>query len=54
MVTIVAERLLLGHFDYFAAFVLATFGTCAVRELGFVAIRTLGDAGSRQRVMGTA
>jgi len=46
--------LFLLDFHYFAAFVLAAMRAHAVRELRLVAVRTLGEPGGLQRIVGAA
>jgi hypothetical protein len=50
----ISGALFFRNLDYFAAFVAAAMRTGAVRELGFVAIRTLGMAERAQMVVGAA
>jgi hypothetical protein len=45
------RRLLLNNFDHFATLVLTAFGTYTVRQLGFVAIGTLGKSDRLQRIV---
>ena len=52
MVTMVSGSLLLFHFDYFAAFVLAAMRAHPVRDLGLMAIGALGQNGPAQRRAG--
>jgi hypothetical protein len=50
----VRSRLFLFDFHHFSPLVLAAVGADAVRQLGFVAIGTLGKAGRFQRIVGPA
>jgi hypothetical protein len=48
------EKLFLDDFDYFAALVIATARAGAMRQLLFVALGALRDAGAGQAVMSSA